>query len=91
MPLVPIDSDTTARRGGVITRVYQEVLNQHLLPTLHFGIIFIYDNAPIYTTVRFDDELFTQLIHLMNCMNCALNLSCLEVLSDPAFYLSHLH
>jgi transposase len=44
-----MDSDPTTRRGGFIARVYREVLNQYLLPTLHFGTIFIYDNAPIHT------------------------------------------
>jgi transposase len=47
--LVPMDGDPTARRGGVTARVYREVLNQHLLPTLHFGTIFMHDNAPIHT------------------------------------------
>jgi hypothetical protein len=27
----------------------------------------------MWACVRFDDELFTQLMHLINCMNCALN------------------
>jgi DDE superfamily endonuclease len=47
--LVPMDGDPTARRGGVTARIYREVLNQHLLPVLHFGTIFMHDNAPIHT------------------------------------------
>ena len=44
-----MDGDPTARRGGVTARIYREVLDQHLLPILHFGTIFMHDNAPIHT------------------------------------------
>jgi hypothetical protein len=46
--LVPMEGDPDAAGGGVIARVYKEVLNRHL-PAVQFGAIFIHDNAPIHT------------------------------------------
>jgi transposase len=47
--LVPLEGDPLSRRGGVTARVYSAVLDQHLLPILDHGAIFMHDNAPIHT------------------------------------------
>jgi transposase len=64
--LVPIDGDPTARRNGVTARVYQGVLDQHLLPLLQFSTIFMHDNAPIHTAHLIRDFLRAYGIDVMD-------------------------
>jgi DDE superfamily endonuclease len=46
--LIPMDSDLDSTRGGVTAQVYKLVLEQHLIPILRFGDIFMQDNALIH-------------------------------------------
>src|SRR5271170_8103445 len=64
--LVPMDGDPTARRNGVTARIYRQVLDQHLLPMLQFGTIFMHDNAPIHTAHLIRDFLHAYRIDVMD-------------------------
>jgi hypothetical protein len=47
---VSIEGDPQARRGGVSSRIYRQVLDQHLPGIMDFyGTIFMHDNTPIHT------------------------------------------
>jgi hypothetical protein len=46
--LVVIEGDQNTKRGGVIAKVYLEVLAEYLPIILEYNSIFIQDNAPIY-------------------------------------------
>src|SRR5277367_3516824 len=61
-----MDGDPTARRNGVTARIYQQVLDQHLLPMLQFGTIFMHDNALIHTAHLIRDFLRAYQIDVMD-------------------------
>jgi hypothetical protein len=42
--------DQNAKRGGVIAKVYLEVLAEYLPTILKYNSIFMQDNAPIHKT-----------------------------------------
>jgi hypothetical protein len=46
--LVIMEGDQNAKRGGVIAKVYLEVLAEYLLTILEHNSIFMQDNTPIY-------------------------------------------
>jgi transposase len=73
-----MDSDPNARRKGVTARIYQEVLNQHLLPMLQFGTIFMHDNAPIHTAHLIRDFLNAYRIDVMDWPPYSLDLNPIE-------------
>jgi hypothetical protein len=45
---VIIEEDQNAKRGGVIVKVYLEVLAEYLLTIFKYNSIFMQDNAFIY-------------------------------------------
>jgi transposase len=63
---VPIDGDPLSPRGGVIARVYQEVLDRYLPPILDFSSIFMHDNAPIHTAYIIRDWFLLRGINIMD-------------------------
>lgn len=61
-----MDGDLTARRNGVTAWVYKSVLDQHLLPLLQFGTIFMHDNVLIHTAHLIQDFLRAYGISVMD-------------------------
>lgn len=64
--LVPMEGDPESAKGGVTARVYKEVLDEHLLPILQYGAIFMHDNAPIHTAHTIRDWLQENKINVMD-------------------------
>src|SRR5271167_2317480 len=60
-----MDGDPDSARDGVTARVYKEVLDQHL-PILHYGAIFMHDNALIHTAHIIRDWLQENRIEVIN-------------------------
>ena len=50
--LVVIKGDQNAKRGGVIAKVYLEVLREYFLTILEHNSIFMQDNALIYKAYK---------------------------------------
>jgi hypothetical protein len=50
--LVVIEGDQNTKRGGVIAKVYLEVLAEYLPTILEHDSVFIQDNAPIYKVYK---------------------------------------
>jgi len=44
-----MEGDSDSKRGGVIAKIYKDILDEHLPPILGIGAIFMQDNAPIHT------------------------------------------
>ena len=43
--LVAMKGDPAGRKKGVTAKVYEAILDEHLLPILRYGAIFMHDNA----------------------------------------------
>ena len=50
--LVIMEGDQNAKRGGVIAKVYLEVLAEHFPTIFEHDSIFMQDNAPIYKAYK---------------------------------------
>jgi hypothetical protein len=50
--LVVMEGDQNAKRGGIIAKVYLEVLAEYLPIILEYDSIFMLDNAPIYKAYK---------------------------------------
>ncbi len=60
-----MEGDIESRNGGVTARVYKAVLDEHLLPILDFGAIFMQDNAPIHKAHIICEWLEENKVHVM--------------------------